>query len=106
MRRSLAGQEPHSATARWTNCCVGSFNWINSRKEITRNGVSFHIAGSNSGMASTSATVVVPLRNNIAAPAFHDAVNSAGVHWALNVTIALIQSAKLRGGEIFPAIAV
>ena len=46
---------------------------IISKKEKTRSGVAAQTSGSSCGTASMSATVVVPVRASISAPATHDA---------------------------------
>jgi hypothetical protein len=73
---------------------------------VTRSGVASQAAGSNSGTASTSATVVVPVRNSICAPSRQEAAKSSRDQDPFKATIDVIQSVKLFGGGIKPAIRV
>ena len=83
-----------------------SFNEMISRKEITRSGVSFQIAGMSDGTASTSRTVVVPVRSSISAPLSHEVLKSCSVHVALSETRDCTQLENRRGGRSFPAMEV
>ena len=56
--------------------------------------------------ASMSATVVVPERSNISAPLCQEDSNSPRLQVPFSDTIDLIQSVKLLGGEIWPAMPV
>ena len=79
---------------------------INSRNENTRSGVAVQASGSKSGTASTSATVVVPVRRSMAAPSRQERAKSALVQEFFSATIALIQSANPLRGSICPAMPV
>ena len=82
------------------------FTPVISRNDTTRNGVACHTSGSNSGTASTSATVVTPLRSSIRAPPSHDIAKSEYSHSALKPVIQLIQSTNDRCCGIAPPMPV
>jgi hypothetical protein len=77
-----------------------------SRKEKTRSGVASQSSGSKSGMASMSATVVVPVRSSICAPSSHERAYSEKSHAVLAAMMSGIQSVKVCGGGNCPAMSV